>query len=206
MKKRVLFIIVAILIIIDVIITKQMGVKVALYYGEGYTLSFKEQDTINLNDIREIAKEIWGNSFIVQNVEFFKDSAIIKVKKIEDGQVEALYTKLNEKYGSDLNQDSIKIEHVSNIKVRTLVEPYIAPVGLSLFLVIAYYAARYKGIRQMIDLFEYIGIGAILLYSMYAIFRIPFSSLTMPIFMTLYITTTLVYTIITENKFEEEND
>lgn len=204
MKKKIVYIILAILLIVDIVITKQIGLKVNLYYAEGYTVTFKEKDTIELNEVKEIAKDIWGNNFLIQNVEFFYDSAIIKVKEIQDGQISELCAKLNEKYSSELKEEDFGIEHVSNVKIRTLVEPYIIPIGLSFLLVIAYYAVRYKGIRQMIDLLKYLLIGALILYSIYAILRVPVGSLTMPLFMTLYFGITLVYTIISEKKFEKK--
>lgn len=206
MKKKILYIILAILLIVDIVITKQIGLKVSLYYAEGYTITFKEKDTIELSEVKEIAKDIWGENFLIQNVEFFNDSAIIKVKEIKDGQISELYTKLNEKYSSELNEEDIKVEHVSNVKISTLVEPYIIPIGLSFLLIIAYYAVRYKGVRQMVSLLKYLLIGALILYSVYALFRVPIGSFTMPLYMTLYFGITLAYTIISEKKFESNKN
>ena len=57
MKKKIVYIILAILLIVDIVITKQIGLKVNLYYAEGYTVTFKEKDTIELNEVKEIAKQ-----------------------------------------------------------------------------------------------------------------------------------------------------
>lgn len=203
MKKKIWYIILVIICIIDIVITISKGLNVDLYYGEGYNLSFSEAN-ININDIKSIAKEIFGKKFIVQKVEFFDDSCLIKVKNINDDQINTLCDKLNEKYSSDLKSSDIKVEHVSNVRIRSIIEPYIIPIILSLLIVLTYYAARFKGTKQMIGLIKNLLIFEILMYSAYAIIRVPINVLTMPLYMIVYVLVVLGYTIYSEKQKESD--
>lgn len=206
MKNKIIYGSIAIIFIVSIVITFVKGINVDIYYGEGDIISFTEKDTININDVREIAKEIWGNNCIVQNMEFFNDSAEIKVREFNDEQLNQLKDKINEKYSSELKIEDFEIEHVSNVKIRTLVEPYIIPVGLSLLIIILFYAIRYRGARKMLELLLYLAIAEGLLYSVYAIIRIPFSSITIPLGMCLYALTVLIFTAKLENSSEPEDE
>lgn len=203
MKKKILCIIFVIICIIDIAITAIKGLNVGLYFGEGYNISFSESN-INLKDIKSIAKDVFGNKFVVQKVEFFDDSCIIKVKSVNDDQINNLCTKLNEKYSSDLKNTDIKVEHISNIRVRNIVEPYIIPTILSLLIVLGYYAIRYRGASQMYGLVKTLVIVDVLIYSVYAIGRLPINVLTMPILIIAYVLVVLGYTIYSEKQKENE--
>lgn len=198
MKNKILYILCALILLVAIIMTAIMGLNVDLYYGEGYTITFTEQSTINKEDIKSIANEIWGNDFIVQNVEFFNESAVIKVKGYTDEQIQSLCDKVNEKYSAEHTKDDFVIEHVSNVKIRSLIEPYILPVGLSLLLILGYYAIRYKGAKQMLNLLKWVVIVEGMIYSIYAIARIQVNSLSVPIMMIAYGLTVVLYTTYSE--------
>lgn len=200
MKNKVIFIVLAIIFIIAIIMTIVKGINVDTYYGEGYTISFTEKDSINLSDVETIVKDIWKNNYTIQQLEFFGDSVEIKVKDYTDEQLTQLKDKLNEKYGSNLERNNIFVEHVSNTKVRTVIAPYIIPSILSLVLVMLFYAIRYKGARKMLELLICIIVFEALLYSIWVIARIPFSVLTMPIAMCVYSLVTLGYTLKSERE------
>ena len=204
MKNKIIYILLAVIFAVAIVMTFVKGLNVDLYYGEGYTISVTEKDSINIDDIKQIVEEIWEKEYIVQRLEFFDDSAEIKVKEYDDDKLTQLKDKLNEKYESELEVSDFKVEHISNIKLRTLVEPYIIPIGLSLLLVMAFYAIRYRGARKMLDLL--VGVVAVegLFYSLYAIGRIPFNSMTLPIAICLYIITIIKTSFSSENSQEEE--
>lgn len=201
MKKKILCIIFVIICIIDIAITAIKGLNVGLYFGEGYNISFSESN-INLKDIKSIAKDVFGNKFVVQKVEFFDDSCIIKVKSVNDDQINNLCTKLNEKYSSDLKSTDVKVEHISNVRVRNIVEPYIIPTILSLLIVLGYYAIRFRGASQMFGLVKTLLIVDVLIYSVYAIGRLPINVLTMPILIITYVLVVLGYTVYSEKQKE----
>ncbi|MBR3324950.1 MAG: hypothetical protein IKG14_02750 [Clostridia bacterium] len=204
MKNKVLFVIIGIIFIIAIIMTLVKGISVDTFYGEGYTISFTEKNTIDLNEIEKIVKEIWGNSFSVQRLEFFNDSAKIKVKDYTDEQITKLKDKLNEQYNSELEETSFKIEHVSNVKIRNVITPYVIPVILSLVIVMLFYAIRFRGAKKMIELLFCLLVIGGLFYSIIVIARIPFSAVTMPLAMCVYILTVLGHTSISEIRQSNE--
>ena len=202
MKKKVLCIIFVIICIIDIAITASKGLNVGLYYGEGYDITFSESN-INLKEIKSIAKDVFGNKFVVQKVEFFNDSCMIKVKSVNDDQINNLCTKLNEKYSSELKSSDIKVE------VRNIIEPYIIPTILSLLILLGYYAVRFRGASQMLGLVKSLIIADVLIYSIYAIgrlpvnvLRLPVNVLTMPISIIIYVLVVLGYTVYSEKQKE----
>ena len=190
MKEKVLYVVIAIIFIVAIIMTAVVGLKVDLNYAEGYTITFTVGKEVKANEVKDITKEVFGdNNLLVQEVEMFNDS---------DEELQNLCTKINEKYESDVAVEDIALEHNQNVKLRTVVEPYIAPLGLSTLLVVGYYAIRYKGIKKMLCLLKYLVIVEGLLYSLYAICRIPVNELTMPIAVATYALTVLVNSTLSE--------
>ena len=200
MKNKILYAIIGLVFIVAMGMTFFKGINVDIYYGEGYRISFTEKNTISISDIETIAKEIWGSNYSVQKLEFFNDSAEIKVKDYNDEQIINLKNKLNEKYGSELEESSFKIEHVTNVRLRNILSPYIIPVILSFVIVMIFYAIRYRGARKMLELLAGLLIFESLFYSIYAIGRIPFSAITMPLAMSIYVIVTLGFTTYNEIK------
>ena len=96
MKKRILYIALAVIFIVALELTAMVGLKVDLNYAEGYTVTFTVGKEISIKDIQEIADEIWGkNKTLVQSVEMFKDSALIKTREnITEDKIETLCNKL----------------------------------------------------------------------------------------------------------------
>ncbi len=201
MKKKILYIALAIIFISALIVTAVVGLKVDLYYTEGYTVTFTVDKKITEEEIKDIAKEVFGDKeILVQRVELFQDSSLIKTKdEITQEQVQTLCDKLNEKYGVELSPtDNFTVEYSSNIRLRNVIEPYVIPIGLSTLLIVGYYAIRYKGIRKMLGLLKYLIIVEGLLYSVYALCRVPVNELTMPIALFAYGAIVSVYTAICE--------
>lgn len=186
MKKKILYIVCAVLLVINIIVTATVGMRVSLYYGEGYTITFTQENKIEMSDIKSIAKEIWGKDFVTRKVEFFEDSVKIKVKEVNDEQVQRLCDKINEKYSSELTVNDFRQEHVSNVRILSLVEPYIIPIGISILLVMSYLAIRYRGTKQMLGLLLNVMSLVSILYTLHAICRLPITEYTVPLFITLY--------------------
>lgn len=203
MKNKVIYGALAVILTIAIIITLTLGLKVDLYYGEGYTIKFTETATIETGEVESIVKEIWGDTFGVQRIEFFNDSAVIKVKEVDDDKIQKLCDKLNEKYSSELQTSNFKIDHVANVKIRNIIEPYIIPAVLSLIIVSLFYAIRYRGVRQMLELLLYLVIAEGIVYSVYAICRVPISTFTMPIAMSVYVLVILGYTFYSEKNLDD---
>ncbi len=201
MKKKIAYILLAIIIIASIIVTAVKGLNVDLYYNNGTLITFNVGTEIDLNDIKSIAKEVWPNkTTISQQVELFGDSASIKVQDPTDDELNDLCTKLNDKYSKELKTSNLTVEYVSNVKLRNVVEPYLIPMGLTILLVVSYYAIRFKGAKQMLELLKALGIAEILLFCLHALARIPFNTLTMPAALILYTLILIGYTVKSEQK------
>lgn len=198
MKKKILYGLLALVLIVDIIITATAGLRVSLYYGEGYSIKVSEKDTINKEDVEKIVKDVFEKDYMVQDLELFKDSVVIKVKEVSDEKVQVLVDKLNEKYSSSLTKDDVKVEHVSNVKIRSLVEPYVIPTLIATALVLVFYAIRYRGAKQMLELIKYLLLAEGVLYTLHAIVRVPVNTMTLPVAFSLYALVILVYTFIGE--------
>lgn len=202
MKKKILYIVCVVLLVIDIILTATIGLKVNLYYGEGYTVTFTQENKIEMNDIKSIAKEIWGKDFVTRKVEFFEDSVKIKVKEVNDEQIQKLCDKINEKYSSELKTSDFKQEHVSNVRILSLVEPYIIPIGISILLVMMYLAIRFRGTKQMICLLLNVISLVSIMFTLHAVCRLPITEYTIPLFITLYGLIIILSTVEWERKEE----
>ena len=201
MKKKIIYIALAIIFISALIVTAVVGLKVDLYYADGYTVTFTVEKKITEAEIKDIAKEVFGDKeILVQGVELFEDSALIKTKEeITQEQVQSLCDKLNEKYEVELSPtDNFTVTYSSNIRLRNVIEPYIIPIGLSTLLILGYYAIRYKGTKKMLGLLKYLVIVEGLLYSVYALCRVPVNELTMPLALLGYGIVISIYTAIAE--------
>ena len=104
------------------------------------------------------ADEIWDNQYVlIEKVELFNDSVSIKVNDYKEEDLQKLCDKVNEKYGKELKvEENFYAEHVSNVRLRTLILPYILPIGISILLILGYYAIRFKGTKEMIGLIKYL--------------------------------------------------
>ena len=120
------------------------------------------------------------------------------LSEVSEDELTNLANKLNEKYGSEYVASDLHIEHVSNVRLRTLIEPYILPIGLSTLIILGWFAIRYRGAKQMLELVKWWVIVEGILYSIYAICRVPVNGITMPLALSLYILTCLAYTTKTE--------
>ncbi len=195
MKEKILYVALSIVFIVALILTATIGLRVDLNYAEANTITFTVGKTINLDEIKDIAKQSLGNEeILVQQVELFGDSAIIKTRQeITDENINNLCAKINEKYETELTAGDFAVDHVLNTRLRNVIEPYIIPIGLSTLLIVAFYAIRYKGTKKMIGLIKYLIMAEGLLYSLYAIGRIQVNEMTMPIALALYTLVIMVY-------------
>lgn len=210
MKKRIIYVLLAIVFIISLILTATIGLKVDLNYAEGNTITFTVGKEISTEEIQSIAQEIWGkNKALVQEVEMFGDSALIKTREdVTDENLNSLCTKINEKYEVELTTSDFSVSHIPNTKLRNLIEPYIIPIGLSTLLIALFYAIRFKEVKRMFDLIKYLIIAEGVLYSIYAICRVPIGELTMPLALIAYTLVVLIYSTtseIIESKKEKNN-
>ena len=195
-KSKIISIILIIIFIIAIVLTGIRGLNVDLNYSEGVSILFNLNQQFNTKDIEGLAREIWPDGqIIVQKVEVYDETALIKVSSVNDENLQSLIDKVNEKYGLELQLSDITVQYNSNVQIRDIVSPYIVPMLITTALIVLYYSIRFRGVKEILDLLIKIIFAEGILYSIYAITRLPIDVLTMPIGMLVFAGVTIYVTI-----------
>ncbi len=195
-KSKIISIILIIIFIIAIVLTGIRGLNVDLNYSEGVSILFNLNQQFNTKDVESIAREVWPDGqIIVQKVEVYDETALIKVSSVNDEQITNLANKINEKYGLELGQSDFTVQYNSNVQIRDIVKPYIVPMLITTALIVLYYSIRFRGVKEILDLLIKLIFAEGILYSIYAIARLPIDVLTMPIGMLVFAGVTIYVTI-----------
>lgn len=199
-KSKITSIILVIIFIIAIVLTGIRGLNVDLNYAEGVSILFDLDQQFNTSDIETIANEIWPDGkILVQKVEVYDETALIKVYGVNDEQLQTLADKVNEKYGLELTKEDLTLQHNSNVQIRDIVRPYLIPVLVSVALIVVYYSIRFKGVKEILNLLVKLLFAGGILFSIYAITELPINVITMPIGMLVFAGVTMYVTIKYEN-------
>ena len=187
------------------------GIVVVLFKGFNVNFLLEQHEVVDfvigkdfeLSDVMKICKEVFGNKKVVlRKIEVFNDSVSINVSSITNEEKENLVKKLNEKFGTDKDIASIEVKTVANVRIRDWVKPYIKPITVSSFIILAYISIRFRNENILKLLGKIIGIIILTVFailSVFAICRVPMS----PIYIMLLITVALVELIIYTIKINE---
>ena len=152
----------------------------------------------------EIWKEVFKNkTFVVRTIDFFNDSVNINVESITDDEKNELVSKLNEKYETSLNIDSLNISTIANIRIRDIARPYVKPIIISIVVIVAYLIIRFRKMnvaKLLGKLFGIVLLTEVVLASIIAIARIPVS----PVVVNLMTIVAVIELILYINKREKE--
>ena len=183
--KRVVSILLICLLIAGIIVIAVKGFNVGLKYSENTQIAINIGKTFEINDIKQITSEVFkGQRVIIQKVELYEDMVQITVKEASEGQINELNTKINEKYELENSIDDVEVVQNANVRLRTLIKPYILPISILSIVTILYAIAMAIVAPQAI------------LSSLYAVTRIPINRLTSIIAVVVYIasiTITMIY-------------
>ena len=199
-KSKIISIILIIIFIIAIVLTGIRGLNVDLNYSEGVSILFNLNRQFNAKDIESIAREIWPDGqIIVQKVEVYDETALIKLSSVNDENLQSLVDKVNEKYGLELQLSDISVQYNSNVQIRDIVRPYIVPMLITTAIIVLYYSIRFRGVKEILDLLIKLIFAEGILFSIYAIARLPINVLTMPIGMLVFAGVTIYVSIKHEN-------
>lgn len=206
--KKVVYIILACIIIIGTVITTTMGLKADLIYSKNAEIDIYIGKQVNKEEINDIVKEVFSEKkVIVQQIELFGDMVSITIPEKSDEelktQIEQLNTKINEKYGTENKAEDIKVIHNSKIKLSSIIKPYIVPIAISALVILVYVIVRYRKQGILKTIVSYIlTVGAVeaVFLSIIAITRFPINRLVIPIGLLLYVTTITILGFLNENK------
>ncbi len=203
-SKKIILLGLVLLIIAGIVIVALKGFNVYIMLEQHESINMVIGKEINLNDIKNICKEVFGNkTVVVRSVEFFNDSFNINVQSITDEEKANLVNKINEKYTTDFKAEDISVVKVSNVRIRDLVRPYIKPVIASVIVIIAYLIIRFRKMntfKLLGKLFAIIALTELSLASIIAIARVPVS----PVIVNLMTVIAVVELVLYINKQEKE--
>ena len=198
--KKVVSILLICLLIAGIIVIAVKGFNVGLKYSENTQIAINIGKTFEINDIKQITSEVFkGQRVIIQKVELYEDMVQITVKEASEEQINELNTKINEKYELENSIDDVEVVQNANVRLRTLIKPYILPISILSIVTILYAMIVYR--KQGILYVLYTTAMAIvapqaILSSLYAVTRIPINRLTSIIAVVVYIasiTITMMY-------------
>lgn len=202
--------VILVIVIVGAVMLFVKGMNYSLTYGKNTTIELYLQTDFEFSDIHNIITEIFGNETKTRRVNNLDYDILIITKSVQDEQLDALVSKVNEKYGLGLQIDDLLVINNAKISGMDLILPYILPVCISSVIIIAYFIIRYKklGMYKVLLITMLTVIFVFLLeLSIYAITRLPINEYTMPVTMLLYI---ISITLLTEKfetnlqKFKEE--
>lgn len=209
-KQKMIIAIIILIIIAGIIITATMGLNFDLRFQESKKVELYLGKDFEIKDIKEITNEVMPNQYvIVQKVEVYEDSVSIIAKDINDEQKQNLVNKVNEKYGTEISNDTTEIVTIPHTRGRDLVKPYILPFAISMIIILVYMAVRYRKLGVIKTVLQTIFVcilTQVVLLSIIAITRIPVGRLTMPISVAVYLLTLVGVTSNLENKLKIENE
>lgn len=193
--------IILIILIVGAIMLFTKGMNYSLTYGKNTSIELYLETDFQFSDVESIITEIFGRNFKTRQVNNLDRDILIITKSVSDEQLSNLVSKINERYGLELENDDLLVTNSARISGLDIIRPYIIPTCITAVIILAYFIVRYKelGILNVI-LFTIcvIIIVQLLLLSIYAITRIPINEYTMPISIILYIMSIIILT----EKFE----
>ena len=182
------------------------GFNFDLKYQDTKQIEFGLDQQFSISDIKAITDEVLNNEpVLIRKVEVYEDAVNITAREITDEQKANIITKVNEKYGTDLNADEIEIATVAHTKGKDIIMPYVVPFIIATIIILIYMMIKYYKLNSGKVLLKTIGIiilAQVLLFSIMAITRIPIGRLTIPLVLTVYMLTLVWYTTKLENQLK----
>lgn len=205
--KKIVQVLLICLIIAGIVVISTVGFNVGLKYSEHIEISINVGSQFNVADIKAITKEVFGNTnVLVQQVELYKDMVQITVKEATEEQISSLNDKINEKYEIENQLIDIKIVHISNVRLRSIIKPYILPISIVSIITIVFAMIVFRKLGALKVAYE-VAISIVapqaILASLYAVTRIPINRLTSIISIIIFIIS-LVLPMVKLNKVKEE--
>lgn len=209
MKNKLLYILIAIVIIAGIVVGCTAKFKFSLAYDDSVRVEMYIGKDYTKADVEAIAKEAFGTKeVLIQKIEFFNDSVAITVRESNDEKLNNLVAKVNEKYGTTLAKEDLTVVDVPHYRGRDIMSNYIAPIAISAVLIIVYSIIRFRKL-ELAKVVAKLVIWPIIVEALYlsilAIARIPISYYTLPLGIILAVITLTIITYKNEKKLVEYN-
>lgn len=188
-SKKIIVAITVLIIIIGVIVALTAGFKIELKYRKTQEIALDIEKDVEIEDIKQIARDILGNDIMVQRLEKETGNVSITAEEITEEQREEIVNKVNEKYEVELDIDAIEIKNIPPIHIKDMLLEVFTPFLVTSVVILAYFMVRYNkigyaevGIKTLLGII----ISQFILFSIIAITRIPIGRLTIPMVMVVY--------------------
>lgn len=211
-NKKILSVLAIIIVVAGIIMIATKGFNFDLKYQKTQKVELALNQEFKNSEVKEIAKEVFGKQpIMIEKVEVFEDTVAITTTQITEEQKTNLITKINKKYGTQLNQETTKIIDVAHTKGRDIIKPYIAPFAIATLAILVYMGARYYRlgiVKTTLNVIAILAITQVELFSIIALTRIPVGRLTIPMVIIVYLITLLGITSNLEkcNKIKKEEE
>lgn len=207
--KKVIQILLICLIIAGIIVISTIGFNVGIKYSGNTQININIGTEFKIEDIRKITNEVFGNkTVLISQVELYKDMVQLTVKEASEEQITNLNNKINEKYNLENELSDVIVTHNPNVRLRTIIIPYILPVAIVSILTIAFAMIVYRKLGVWQVLYESamaIVAPQAILSSIYAVTRLPINRLTTVIALVIYIAS-ITLIMVHFNKMKEQDE
>ena len=205
-KKKISYIVIAIIIALGILIACIWGFKVSIDYAEHKQVDIYIGKQFEGEDIKKIAKEVLGKQEIfVEKVELYEDMVSINAKEITDEQLEQLNQKINEKYEIENSLENLTIATIPKVRLLDKITPYIMPSIIATGVIIIYSIIRYRKLgilNVLLKIFKINVLAQGIYFSAFAITRLSINRLTLPVALLIVIITLFI----TFYKLEKDKD
>lgn len=205
--KKIVYIVLALVIIAGAIIIPTIGFNKDLTYSKHTEIKVLLGKEYNKNEIIEIVKEVIPNEkFKISEVEVFGDAFIIKTKKISNEQLDNLKQKISEKYQIEDMSNIISTSKVGNTRIRDIIKPYRVPASIVTLIIVAYIGIRYNklGLANVIitELVTLI-MSELVFVCIMAITRCPVNRLFVPAVISVYTAVVIITNVFFEKTLKQ---
>ena len=179
---KIITIIVALVIIAGIVVTCVAGLNVDMKSQEHEQVMLNIDKEYKLSDIMEITKDVFnGKTVDSQKAGSNNKQVLVSAKEITEEEKANLVSKINEKYGTTIEEDKTEVTIVPKTKLSSTVNPYILPIIIIIVLAIVYSAFRYKALGAIKVVLQYLLgllIIGLLVFSLIALTRLEVGTVT----------------------------
>lgn len=208
--KKILLLGLILIIIAGIVVVTLKGVNVSLLYEQHETVNLVIGKEVNINDIKNICKEVFNDKeVIVRKVELFDDAININVESMTDEEKQNLVDKVNEKYETQFTVDSINVKVIPKVRIRDTVRPYIVPLVIATIAIVAYMVIRFRKIKIIKLLGKIVAIILLteaIVTSIVTIARIPVTPVLINVMFAVAILELVLYVDCTERNYKSLKD
>ena len=177
MSKKILYGIIAIIIVAGIVMFFVNGFNVGNIYGSYTKIGFYNENSVNRDEVAQIVNEVFeGQEAMLQDVEYFGEMVLITLPTATDEQIDNFVAKVNEKYTLEYDRDDLDILTMPSLTFTEIASPYVLPIAISIVLSALYIGIRYRalGMWKMIGktILAVILVQAVLV-SIYLILNLP---------------------------------